>query len=157
MTAQDAYEMAQRYFDQWSDSVERSLTTANDQLAKASSLGWRRDAAFNFHQAVERAYICILLVQTFYFPRSHNIKFLRSLAEDVDQRLVAAWPREGRPERRRFEMLKRAYVEARYGDQYDISLEDLEALAASARALAEMVGAVCQERLTGLREAAALP
>ena len=111
-----------------------------------------KDAAFLLHQAVERAYVGFLLVHTFYFPRSHNIKFLRSLAEDVDQRLTTAWPRVGRPERRRFEMLKRAYVEARYSDQYDISLEDLEALSASAMALADLVASICDARLAGLRD-----
>ena len=150
MTAKDAAVMARQYLDQWSDSVDRALVTANEQIAKATSIGWRRDAAFNLHQAVERAYIGFLLVHTFYFPRSHNIKFLRSLAEDVDQRLTAAWPREGRPERRRFEMLKRAYVDARYGDQYDISIEDLEALSASVKTLSGLVASVCEERLAKL-------
>lgn len=146
MTATDAVEMAQRYFDDWSTKVVDSLEIANFCL----STGKLKDAAYNLHQAVERAYIGFLLVHTFYFPRSHNIKFLRSLAEDVDQRLTAAWPREGRPERRRFEMLKRAYVEARYGDHYDISIEDLEALSASAKTLSGLVASVCEERLASL-------
>jgi len=41
-------------------------------------------------------YICVLLVETLCFPRSHDIKFLRSLAEDKDPRLVAAWPRSSK-------------------------------------------------------------
>jgi hypothetical protein len=65
------------------------------------------------HPAVERSYACFLLVRTNYVPRSHNIKFLRSLAEDQDKRLIEAWPRETKVDRRRFELLKRAYVEAR--------------------------------------------
>ena len=146
MTATDAAAMAQRYFDDWSIKVTESLAG----YAFYRDRGNLRDAAYNLHQAVERAYIGFLLVHTFYFPRSHNIKFLRSLAEDVDQRLTAAWPREGRPERRRFEMLKRAYVEARYGDQYDISIEDLEALSASAKTLSGLVASVCEERLAKL-------
>ncbi|WP_209316082.1 MULTISPECIES: hypothetical protein [unclassified Brevundimonas] len=43
-----------------------------------------------------------------------NFKFLRSQAEAMDKSLVAAWPREQRSDRPKFEMLKRAYVEARY-------------------------------------------
>src|SRR3546814_18356758 len=66
------------------------------------------------HQATERAYICFLLVRKLYFPKSHNIKFLCSLAEDSEPRLIAAWPRDRRLDRRRFQLLKRAYVEARY-------------------------------------------
>ena len=42
------------------------------------------------HQATERVYICFLLVRTLYFPRSHNVKFLRSLSEDKEPRLIAA-------------------------------------------------------------------
>ncbi len=151
MTASDAYAMARQYFDAKLADTNRWMTTAAFQIIQAKEdAGFKKHAAFSLHQAVETAYVCALLVHTFYFPRSHNIKFLRSLAEDVDQRLTAAWPREGRPERRRFEVLKRAYVDARYGDQYDISIEDLEALSASAKTLSGLVASVCEERLATL-------
>jgi HEPN domain-containing protein len=88
---------------------------------------WALNAAFNLHQAAETAYACFLLVRTLYFPRSHNIKFLRSLSEDNEPRLIEAWPRVQRIDRRRFELLKRAYVEARYSESYEIGLDDLEA------------------------------
>src|SRR5690606_25424273 len=112
--------------------IDLWLENAETMLAKPHELLRRRNAAFQLHQAVEAAYACVLLVHTFYFPRSHNIKFLRSLAEDIDKSLVAAWPREQRADRRRFELLKRAYVEARYSDQYDVTTEDLAALDRSA-------------------------
>ena len=150
MTPADAIVMAERYFESWTANIESAL----DLAAYAVSKGQRKDAAFLLHQATERAYICFLLVYTFYFPRSHNIKFLRSLAEDVDKRLVEAWPRQQRADRRRFETLKRAYVEARYSDQYDVSREDLEVLATSTRRLSDIVADVCRERLNHLRGAA---
>jgi predicted nucleotidyltransferase/HEPN domain-containing protein len=154
MTPADALEMAQRYFDTKQADIEVWLDTVAHLLAQESTLSRRKNAAFQLHQTVEAAYICFLLVHTFYFPRSHNIKFLRSLAEDIDKRLVEAWPREQRAERRRFETLKRAYVEARYSDQYDVSREDLEMLAISARRLGAVVAEVCRERLNQLRGAA---
>src|SRR5690606_20206314 len=134
---------ARNHFHLWRSRTSDSLEIAEFCITK----GKKREAAFNFHQAVERAYACFLLVHTFYFPRSHNIKFLRSLAEDVDKRLVEAWPREARSDRRRFELLKRAYVEARYSDQYDPSLEDLEWLSAAAKRLGDRVAALCEERI----------
>jgi uncharacterized protein len=82
------------------------------------------------------------------------LKFLRSLAEDNDRRLVEAWPRESKLDRRRFELLKRAYVEARYSDAYEISAEDLAALSASVRKLQSVVADVCNERLSALKLAA---
>lgn len=150
LLAQERLQTALRHFEDWLPSVERSLTTAGDQAARGEDAGWRKDAAFSLHQAVERAYICFLLVHTFYYPRSHNIKFLRSLAEDVDQALAAAWPRETREERRRFELLKRAYVEARYSEKYDASIEDLQALRASASKLKALVEAACREHIRKL-------
>jgi predicted nucleotidyltransferase/HEPN domain-containing protein len=156
MTPLDAQAMAERYFDETLPSIDRALRTATLQTNEGlSELGWRKDVAFSLHQAVERAYACFLLVHTFYFPRSHNIKFLRSLAEDVDTRLVEAWPREQRADRRRFELLKRAYVEARYSDQYDASAEDLAWLTAHAGALRDLVADLCQSRIAELKSKAA--
>ncbi|MCR5870361.1 MULTISPECIES: HEPN domain-containing protein [unclassified Sphingomonas] len=150
LTAADAHRMAREYFERWSNGV--------DDLLAGVQLYRERDnpnlAAFTLHQAAERLYICFLLVQTLYFPRSHNIKFLRSLAEDKDPRLVDAWPRATKADRARFERLKRAYVEARYSASYAITREDLDALAASIEQLRDLVAALCTERLEELKAAA---
>ena len=151
LTAADAYEMAQRYFEEQHQSSANWLEMAHFAAAKGDDCDWRNKSAFNLHQATEAAYACYLLVWTLYFPRSHNIKFLRSLSEDKEHRLVDAWPREARLDRRRFELLKRAYVEARYSPSYEISGEDLDAIAASVKRLRDIVEAVCRDRLTQLR------
>lgn len=150
LTRVDAYEMAKRYADHWLPSVGPFIRGA--QYAHAD--GDLSKAAFDYHQATERLYICFLLVTTLYFPRSHNIKFLRSLAEDKEPRLVAAWPRATRRDRARFERLKRAYVEARYSASYEITSEDLDALAASIATLRNIVADLCGERLQQLERAA---
>jgi predicted nucleotidyltransferase/HEPN domain-containing protein len=150
MTPRDAAEMSERYLMHWMPKIVDSLEIADFCMGA----GKHNDAAYNLHQAVERAYICLLLVHTFYFPRSHNIKFLRSLAEDVDKRLIEAWPREQRIDKRRFETLKRAYVEARYSDQYEVSADELIALASCACRLRDLVAETCQERILSLKAAA---
>jgi predicted nucleotidyltransferase/HEPN domain-containing protein len=151
-TAADAYRMAKAYFDDGLPAINRALRTVELQVAEGGDdPKWRKEAAFTLHQAAERSYICFLLVLAFYFPRSHNLKFLRSLAEDKDRRLVEAWPRETKLDRRRFELLKRAYVEARYSDAYEISAEDLAALAESVGRLRSIVDEVCRERIEALR------
>ena len=148
----DAYEMASGYFGDWIGKVDRSLATAETQLTQGcEDAGWRKDAAFTLHQATERAYVCFLLVRTLYFPRSHNIKFLRSLAEDNEPRLIDAWPRQTKLDRRRFELLKRAYVEARYSASFEISRDDLDALTHCVRRLRDLVEEVSRERLEALR------
>ena len=147
LTAADAFAMAQEYFDHWYAGVGNLLAGAEFYR----NLGDRNLAAFTLHQATERAYACFLLVRTLYFPRSHNIKFLRSLSEDKEQRLVEAWPRGARVDRRRFELLKRAYVEARYSPSYEISIDDLDALTASVKRLRDIVEQLCSDRLAELR------
>lgn len=138
---------AERHSAHWTKQLDDLLKGADFYVAADS----RKLAAFTLHQAVEAAYACFLLVHTFYFPRSHNIKFLRSLAEDVNTGLVEAWPREQRFDRRRCELLKRAYVEARYSDQYEASAEDLDWLMARARHLRDLVADLCQARINELK------
>ena len=152
----DAYEMADGYFARQLSSSGNWLRMSELAMAEGDTTDWRNKAAFNLHQATETAYACFLLVRTLYFPRSHNIKFLRSLAEDKESRLIEAWPRETRPDRRRFELVKRAYVEARYSASYEISAEDLAAIATSVRILRDIVEQVSLERLDQLRSDAGL-
>ena len=139
--------MASEYFGEWFESAGRFLVNARENIDRE----WNKEAAFLLHQATERLYICFLLVRTLYFPRSHNIKFLRSLAEDKEPRLVGAWLRATRQDRARFEKLKRAYVEARYSASYAITGEDLDALATSIARLRDIVAELCRERLADLR------
>ena len=151
-TVTDAHLTATAYFEAQDSASRRWSKLADISAAEGEADSrWLRNAAFNLHQAAETAYACFLLVQTFYFPRSHNLKFLRSLAEDEDRRLIEAWPRETRLDRRRFELLKRAYVEARYSDAYDIGAEDLQALAGAVSRLRQIVGEICRERIDLLR------
>lgn len=152
LTPADAYQMANSYFEEWLDKIDTAVMGAEFYIGK----GKFKDAAFTLHQAVERAYICFLLVRTLYFPRSHNIKFLRSLAEDSEPRLIEAWPRERRFDRRRFQLLKRAYVEARYSTAYEISVDELNAILGCVRMLRDGVEQVSRERLNELRAAAGL-
>ena len=150
LTPVDAYRMAQDYFDYWLPLADHAQSLYRTSVEN----GVLRDAAFMLHQATERLYICFLLVRTLYFPRSHNIKFLRSLSEDKEPRLVDAWPRATRIDRSRFERLKRAYVEARYSTSYAITNDDLDALAASIERLRAIVVEVSEERLVELKSQA---
>lgn len=152
LTAADAYVMASNYFTDWLSKVDTALEGAAFYLSK----NYNKDAAFTLHQALERAYTCFLLSRTQYVPRSHNLKFLRSLAEDKEPRLIESWPRATKIDRRRFELAKRAYVEARYSASYEIGADDLAAINAAAHKLRDTVEAVSREWLDDLRQKAGL-
>lgn len=153
LTAADAYEMASEYLAKQLPAVDRWLKLAAVSCTESETdPEWAKNAAFNLHQAAETAYTCFLLVRSQYVPRSHNLKFLRSLAEDRETRLVDAWPRATKVDRRRFELAKRAYVEARYSAAYAIDNEDLQAIRAAVTHLRDTVETVSREWLDGLRQ-----
>ncbi|MEO5867590.1 MAG: nucleotidyltransferase and HEPN domain-containing protein [Sphingomonas sp.] len=134
---------AQRYFDEWFKSAKNYQILASE----AGGRGMPKEAAFLFHQSVERFYHCVLLVLTLYSPKSHKLNFLRSQAESHEQRLIAVWPRDTRFGQRCFELLRRAYVEARYSEHYKITPEELEWIGQRIDVLQSLVREICEERL----------
>lgn len=147
----EALKEAQAYFDSWFPSAMRRLKVSGIEAVEgASDPAWRKDAAFDLHQATERLYHCLLLVLTLYSPKSHKVNFLRSQAEQMDARLIEAWPRATKAEQRCFELLRRAYVDARYSPHYKISAEELAWLGERVTVLQGLVRQVCEERLAVL-------
>jgi predicted nucleotidyltransferase/HEPN domain-containing protein len=141
---EEARKEAQAYFDKWFPSAD-----AFKRMAEAArSSGDRNEAAFVLHQATERLYHCTLLTLTLYSPKSHKLSFLRSHAEEVAPELIAAWPRADKVSRRRFELLRQAYVNARYSPQYGISDEELRWLGECIDDLQSLVKTVCERRLS---------
>lgn len=140
LTAADAVAASSKYLDEKFPDIGVWLETATAQLVREEDpVRYRRHAAFNLHQSAETAYICFLLVRSQYVPRSHNLKFLRSLAEDKEPALIDCWPRATKLDRRRFELAKRAYVEARYSPSYEIGIDDLHAIRTAVCKLRETV------------------
>jgi len=138
---------AQKYFDRWFATAETAFRTFELQRAEGTSIHWLNEAVFSLHQAAERLYHCTMLVMTLYSPKSHKLNFLRSHSEDIAPTLIAAWPRDDKPSRRRFELLRQAYVNARYSPQYKVTEEELDWLGAHVAELKALVKSVCEARL----------
>ena len=142
-TADEAKAEAQEYFQRWFGNAQRFLDGAKFYAASDD----RNHAAFMVHQACENYYHCVLLMLTLYSPKSHRIRMLRSRAEDIEGRLISAWPRDTRFARRCFELISRAYVEARYSPKYKINSAEMEWAILHVEQLATLVQTVCGERL----------
>ena len=106
------------------------------------------------HQSIEQAYSTLLLTLTNYSPASHNLKFLRGLAEGQDIRLAEAWPLDHHRFQSWFNTLNEAYVKARYSDHYEITEEALTWLTARTSILYDLVNTVCREHIEKLAQAA---
>lgn len=131
---------ARANYRQWFTSAREFLLLAS--MARQADLS--NKAAFLLHQASEHFYHCILLVFTLYSPKSHKLNRLRSLAEEIAPALIGAWPRDSRFAQRSFELLRRAYVEARYSNSYAITAEELDWLEERVSILDELVAGVCK-------------
>jgi HEPN domain-containing protein len=150
LTPDEALRETQEYFDEWFESAGTFLKTS----IGLSREGHPKEAAFLLHQATERFYHCLFLVRTLYSPKTHNLNQLRALTEAVEPRLKDVWPRETKFERRCYELLREAYVKARYSRHYRITDEQLAWLSSRVELLRTIVREVCEERIATLAEAA---
>lgn len=146
----DAFDLAREYFDEWYPSAGEFYDDFSANLEKHRY----KKSAFELHQAVERLYHTLLLTCTLYTPHSHNLENLRNQARKIDRRLVHVWPDDDKKSRRRFSLLKDAYVKARYSKHYRISGEDLAWLGERVQELSGIVREVCTEKLIELERAA---
>ncbi len=143
LTAEEARQKAQQYFDQWYVSGNRFLEHYEFDMTKS----YYHDAAFHLHQATERYYTTILLVFTDYRPKDHDLHRLDSRVKNCDPRF-AVFPQGIDEEKRLFELLRRAYVDARYKmDEYVITKGELDYLSGKVRQLKDFTGRLCQEKI----------
>jgi predicted nucleotidyltransferase/HEPN domain-containing protein len=150
LSAAEALRETQDYFEEWFSTALQFVEGAVFHKERGHS----NLAAFNLHQATERFYHCLFLVRTLYSPKTHNLNQLRQLAEAMEPRLKDIWPRSTKFERRCYELLRDAYVKARYSRHYRISDEQLAWLAGRVELLQGTVRELCEARITELAEAA---
>lgn len=105
------------------------------------------DAAFMLHQAAERALAAALLVFTHYKPKTHDLARICERISAVEPEFLKAFPRGTDEEKRRFELLRSAYVDARYLKDYAITRDELEWLAQSIEQLQQLVERQCRLRI----------
>ncbi|CAM3371186.1 HEPN domain-containing protein [Asticcacaulis taihuensis] len=138
---------AKGYYEQWMANAERRLETSGYLLSRAQNdQQWTKDVAFTLHQVTEALYHCILLVFTLYSPKSHRLSFLRAQAEGLDERLRNVWP-DDKFARRCFAKLQRAYVEARYSAEYEITGAELTWLQERVSLLSDKAKQICEVKI----------
>ena len=136
----------QAHYEDWIPSAAKALKGAKFYIDE----GDFNDAAFLLHQSAERLYNGVLLVMTLYTPKSHNLVRLRNLAEQIDPELIAVWPTEVKFQKRGFELLRQAYVKARYSRRYKVTAEELAWMRERIELLQARVIALCAARLDAL-------
>jgi uncharacterized protein len=137
---------AEEDFEHWFTSAGEFYDTHRDDLAK----GRFSKSAFELHQAAERYLSAFLLTFTAYKPRIHNLEKLANQAAGLHPELREVLPRAAGEDRRLFDLLKKAYIDARYSKKYRIAAEDLTAMGDRVRELGEVVERVCREKIASM-------
>lgn len=85
-------------------------------------------AAFMLHQATEQALRTLVQTGTGFYCNTHNLDRLIRYGSMVSFQLPDVFPRKTENEKRLFNLLQKAYVDARYKESYSIGLADLTVL-----------------------------
>jgi len=149
LDAQMRYDVCKKHFEKRFPSAITLYKTHETALSE----GDKEIAAFLLHQTVEKLYGAFLLTHTNYLPPSHHIGWLRTLCEGYDRRLFEAWPRDTQKRRVPFNILIKAYVDARYSEHFTISEEQLTWLAECVKILQDLVEQSCREHLEKIKPA----
>ena len=141
---------ARAHYAHWIPGASRRLRLGELAIGE----GMLNEAAFELHQAAEQLYNGLLLVVTLYTPKSHNLVRLRGLAEGIAPELAEVWPRRSKFERRCFELLRAAYVKARYSPKFEVTADELAWMRERVELLRTRVVAICEAQLAtmGSRE-----
>jgi predicted nucleotidyltransferase/HEPN domain-containing protein len=149
LSAGEALQETRDYFEEWFESAGKALKGA----AFYHGEGDLKDAAFLVHQATERLYHCIFLSRTLYSPKTHNLNRLRALTEQLEPRLRSVWPTDSKFEKRAYNLLREAYIKARYSREYVIGADELGWLAERVAMLQALVHELCTARIAELEAA----
>ncbi|MDO4584243.1 MAG: HEPN domain-containing protein [Planctomycetia bacterium] len=134
-----AHEYYQEYFHQGEVFLRTVQFLAENQEYTTAS--------FLLHQATEKFYQTVLLVFTLYKAKHHDIAELREITKSHAPELLAAFPRNTPEENYLFELLCRAYIEARYNSQFVVTQKELERLKNSVKLLQDIVKTVCEKKI----------
>ncbi|WP_437922402.1 HEPN domain-containing protein [Sphingobacterium sp. LRF_L2] len=143
-------EIAIRNYDKWVNSGIRFLDHTKVMLENALSKEFPlNEVIFNLNQSAEKFYGGLLLVYTGYKPKTHKLKVYRKYSKHIDDNLnqVFKYPVDESEEYRLFDILNKAYLDARYQDDYYIDPDDLDKLIRKVDKLEKIVVELCKKRI----------
>ena len=143
LNAQERLALAERNFENWYDSATEFWRGCRYYASRCLL----KHAAFLLHQATERYYHAAILVFSGYKQRTHDIELLGAQAGEQHALLVDVLPKTEPDDKHLFDLLKKAYIDARYSMSYRITAEELAELQKRVLVLAGRVRSACLEKI----------
>ena len=135
--------LAKEDFEYYFDSANEFMV----DFKNAFNRGSYSKAAFELHQVTERLYSALLLVFTRYKPNTHDLKKLSKRVAGQAPEFLTIFPQGTEEEKRCFELLRKAYVDARYKKTYVITKEELTWLEKQVIKLRDLTKELCQKKI----------
>lgn len=140
---EEIWKQAQEYFDE-------KFETANDFLR--SAMYDRKDekykmCSFHLHQTCENYFYALRLVHTLKNSKQHNLSKLLGSTRKYSPELCKIFPRKTKEEKRLFELLRLAYVEAQYNKKFVVTKEDVDTLFPKIEKLRDITEQICKSQI----------
>ena len=136
-------QLAQEYFDEKFESANGFIKYAKYAYKDKD----HKMVSFFLHQACENLFYTLRLVHTLKNSKQHNLSKLLGATSKYSPELKKIFPRKPQEEKRLFELLRLAYVEARYNPKFVVTKEDIDALLPKVEKLRDVTEQVCKTQI----------
>lgn len=136
-------QQAQEYFDEKFKKGISFLDQAEYAYSKADYIM----SSFQLHQACENFYYAIRLTFILKSNKQHNLSKLTASVKGFADELADVFPRNTEDEKRLFNLIKAAYVDARYNPHFVVTKEDIETLIPKVELLRDITKRICEEKI----------
>ena len=103
--------------------------------------------SFELHQSCERYYNAISLVFTNYRSKNHKLNELAARVKEYSRELAIVFPLNTDFEKRCYNLLCRAYIEARYNKDFVVAKEELAYMLERTEILKDITLRICTEKI----------
>jgi HEPN domain-containing protein/predicted nucleotidyltransferase len=138
--------IAQDNYNYWFKNGDSFLIDCNHALNRQDY----SKSAFYLHQTTESFYNAILLVFSGYKPKLHDIKKLGCMVNNYHTDLLKIFHVDTPEQKKCFELLRKAYIEARYDKHYEINKIQLDYLIERVKKLKTITENICLTEIKNL-------
>ena len=143
LTTEERKQIAEEHFDMWFNSAKEFYVFYEVALKRRKY----KEAAFVLHQAVERFYSSVTLVFVNYRFKIHDLEILDRKAVGYNSEFAMVFPQDTDEQKKMFDLLRRAYIDARYKKDYKITKKQLEYLAKRVKLLQRLTKKICAAKI----------
>lgn len=139
-------EIKQQAEEYYKEKTERAYSFLCDAQGAYNREDYKQ-ASFHLHQSCENYYYAIRLVFTLKSNKQHNLSKLSSSVKSYSHDLGNVFPLHSKEEKRLFDLIKAAYVEARYNPKFIVTKEDIDALIPKVELLRDITKSICEKKI----------